>query len=305
MDDGIGAFRNRQHADSFLAHINSLTPDLQYTIEHPSSDGTLPFLDVLIHPDKSTSVYRKPTHTNLYIQYNSCTPNNTKDSVIRSLTRRAYNLCSPQHLDEELQTVWKICMKNGFPPQRINRVMEDTQRSLKKTQHPTATSKEPKSPSYALQITLPYHPILSKPIKKSLQNHDIKVKHSSNTNLRNILTQTKTPTPGPQTPNVIYEIPCDNCDAFYNGQTKRPLLKRIKEHEANFRLQNNVHESTGRIKSAPSHHALTAGHTMRWNDTSILATTAHPGQLDLIEHAAIQTRKPYINRTDKLQTSAV
>ena len=27
VDDGIGGFRDRQHAEAFLAHINSLTPD--------------------------------------------------------------------------------------------------------------------------------------------------------------------------------------------------------------------------------------------------------------------------------------
>ena len=44
---------------------------------------------------------------------------------------------------------------------------------------------------------------------------------------------------------------------------------------------------------------MTTGHTMNWNATSILSTTSTNGQLDLIEHAAIQQRRPAINRTDK------
>jgi len=39
VDDGIGPFTDSEHADTFLAHIN---PDLQCTIEHPSSSGTFP-----------------------------------------------------------------------------------------------------------------------------------------------------------------------------------------------------------------------------------------------------------------------
>ena len=66
VDDGCGAFRDKDHAETYLSFLNSLTEDLNFTMEHPSPDGYLPFLDVLIHPDKSTSVYRKPTHTNLY-----------------------------------------------------------------------------------------------------------------------------------------------------------------------------------------------------------------------------------------------
>ena len=82
VDDGFGHFTDRTHADKFLQHINSLTEDLQYTIEYPSDDGSIPFLDVLIHPDRSTSIYRKPTHTNLYTHYSSSSPASTKNSII-------------------------------------------------------------------------------------------------------------------------------------------------------------------------------------------------------------------------------
>ena len=88
-------YNDTVHADGFLSYLNSLTDDLQYTIEYPSHDGSLPYMYILIHADKSTSVDRKPTHTNLYVRYNSCAPSSSKDSVIRSLTRRAHILCSP------------------------------------------------------------------------------------------------------------------------------------------------------------------------------------------------------------------
>ncbi|XP_063684382.1 uncharacterized protein LOC134818673 [Bolinopsis microptera] len=180
VDDGLGSFRDRNHAESFLTFLNSLTEDLNFTQEHPSTDGTIPFLDVLIHPDKSTSVYRKPTHTNLYTKYSSCTTNSSKNAVIRSLTRRAHNICSPQHLDDELQTVRHVCLQN---------------------------------------VSLPFHPSLSKPISKILGQHDIKVTHSSATSLRNLLTKTKTTPPTHLTPNTIYEISCSQCPSKYAGQT--------------------------------------------------------------------------------------
>ena len=67
-----------------------------------------------------------------------------------------------------------------------------------------------------------------KKIKKSLESHDIKVISSSETTLRDLLTKTKTTPPPHLTPNVIYEISCNECTATYNGQTNRPLIKRIK-----------------------------------------------------------------------------
>ena len=57
VDDGFGHFMNQQHANQFLRHINGLTNDLQYTIEHPTPDGSIPYLDVLIHADKNPPLY--------------------------------------------------------------------------------------------------------------------------------------------------------------------------------------------------------------------------------------------------------
>ncbi|XP_063687779.1 uncharacterized protein LOC134821042 [Bolinopsis microptera] len=241
--------------------LHSLTPlaeDLNFTQEHPSTDGTIPFLDVLIHPDKSTSVYRKPTHTNLYTKYSSCTTNSSKNAVIRSLTRRAHNICSPQHLDDEFQTVRHVCLQNGFPPHRITTIMDEI-----------------------------------------LGQHDIKVTHSSATSLRNLLTKTKTTPPTHLTPNTIYEISCSQCPSKYAGQTYRPLVHRMKEHERCYRLNNAIDESTDRIKSAPAHHALTTGHTISWNNIEVLKSLTSRSQLDLTEHAAIQIRQPAMNRTDR------
>ena len=118
VDDGLGYFFNRTHAEEFLQHLNSLAPDLEYTIEHPNNDGSIPFLDILIHPEDSTSIYRKPTNTNLYTHYSSATTMSSKESVVRTLTRRAYKLCSPHHLDNELQHLESTFLSNGYPLQK-------------------------------------------------------------------------------------------------------------------------------------------------------------------------------------------
>ena len=43
VDDGFGHFRSKIQADKFLEHLNSLSPDLDYTIEYPHPDGSIPF----------------------------------------------------------------------------------------------------------------------------------------------------------------------------------------------------------------------------------------------------------------------
>ena len=60
------------HKKNFLDHINSVDHHIPFTSENPRPDGSMPFLDILITPGQdgslSTTIYRKPTHTDLYIQ---------------------------------------------------------------------------------------------------------------------------------------------------------------------------------------------------------------------------------------------
>ena len=296
VDDGIGAARDASHADAFHLHLNSLSSDLQYTIEHPKA-GFLPYLDVLLHPDLSTSVYRKPTHTNLYIKYNSSTPISTRNSVINSLTRRAFTVCSPQHLDEELDTVYNICLSNGFPPHDTTTLMSSI---LAKLRRPTPSLPRPPR-EFLHRVTLPYHPALSSRIKRVLNRYDVAVTFSSSSTLRNSLTRTKSSPPPDSTPNVIYQIPCRDCPSFYIGQTKRPVLKRIKEHESSYH-NNSLYNTDGKMTSAPAIHARETGHIMDWNSTQILASAPSRSHLNLLEQSYIHTLKPSINRTDKVPT---
>ena len=153
VDDGFGVFSDKTHAETYLEYVNSLSSDLFYTTEHPSQDGTIPFLNILIHKDLSTSVYRKPTHTDTYTHYSTAAPQPTKDSLIRSLTRRAYNICSPQHLDLELTHVKSVLLDNGYPLNHINLIMHRTKNSLSKPKTPRA-----KDNGNLANISVPYYP---------------------------------------------------------------------------------------------------------------------------------------------------
>ena len=59
------------HKQEFLEHINSIGNHIQSTSEDSKPDGSMPFLDMMITPKEDdrlgTSVYRKPTHTDLYL----------------------------------------------------------------------------------------------------------------------------------------------------------------------------------------------------------------------------------------------
>ena len=145
-------------------------------------------------------------------------------------------------------------------------------------------------------ISVPYYSALSKPLRQISDRHNISLTFTSNRNLRNILTKTKTQPPPHTTRNVIYQIPCKDCNATYCGQTRRPLHLRLSEHQ---RFTNNSKSFTStdlQYTSAVAHHAHTTGHTIDFKSTHILSSLTKSSQLDLIEHAAIKIICPSLNK---------
>ena len=105
MDDTFTTLKSSQKT-SFLEHLNSLDEHIQFTSEEAGDDGSIPFLDVLIIPDEEgslkTTIYRKPTHTDLYLQWDSNHTVSSKYSVVGSLQHRANTICSnPELLRQE------------------------------------------------------------------------------------------------------------------------------------------------------------------------------------------------------------
>ena len=88
--------------DSLLNHLNSIDPNTKFTIEPPNKQGAIPFLDTFLRTSGNnkiiTSVYRQPTDTDRYLDFNSNHPKSAKHVVVRALTDRAKNVCSSPEL---------------------------------------------------------------------------------------------------------------------------------------------------------------------------------------------------------------
>ena len=106
-----------QKKTSFLEHLNSMDEHIQFTGEEARQNGSIPFLDILIIPDEDGSlkntVYRKPTHTDLYFQWDSNHTVSSKYSVVGSLHHRARTICSSpellQHEEKHLKQTLTRC----------------------------------------------------------------------------------------------------------------------------------------------------------------------------------------------------
>ena len=114
----------KQHEDYFFEHINLINPSIQFTKEL-ESDHKLQFLDVLIHRDISgtlnTTVYRKPTHTNQYLNFESNHPLSTRIGVASTLFDRAsINVRDREQLHLEQQHIKTTLKKCGYKGWALN-----------------------------------------------------------------------------------------------------------------------------------------------------------------------------------------
>eukprot|EP00061_Rhincodon_typus_P018383 g47535.t1 len=75
-------------------------------------------------------------------------------------------------------------------------------------------------------ITLPYIRNTSELTTRLLRPLGIRVAHKATSTLRQPLSRTKDPLPTIGRTNVMYKIPCRDCDKHYVGQTGRKFLKK-------------------------------------------------------------------------------
>jgi hypothetical protein len=91
-------------------------------------DGTIPFLDVFVirkGSSLSTKVYRKPTHTGRYLNYESNHPPHVKRGIVQSLHSRASIIWQErQDLFNEIKNMRRDLKLSGYQQRFIESVLK-------------------------------------------------------------------------------------------------------------------------------------------------------------------------------------
>ena len=113
----------------------SVDPAIRFTVEDNKEDGSIPFLDTIVKPEAdgslSINVYRKPMHTDQYLQWDSHHHLSAKFSVVNTLSHRAKTVCSrPELLQQEMDHLRKALTKCKWAldkvEKRLNKYTSET-----------------------------------------------------------------------------------------------------------------------------------------------------------------------------------
>ena len=138
------------------------------------SINSIPFLDTIVmpQPDGSikTTVYRKPTHTDMYLHWDSYHPMSAKFSIINTLRHRSKTVCSnSQLLKEKEDHLNKVLRRCKYPMWALNRV-NVTQNKKKNKEGASKNSNTSIKKPY---IIVPYIQGMSESCKNICRKHGV------------------------------------------------------------------------------------------------------------------------------------
>jgi hypothetical protein len=145
-------------------------------------------------------VYRKPTHTNLYVNAKYHHHPSNKKAVLSTLLHRARSLCDEDNLQAELVFLKDILRVNGYSDRQIHRALKS---------RPLLPQPENKTHSVAF---LPFVGTVFNRISRVLARHNIKSVGLPHMKLSSLLRPVKDRI-GVRTPGV-YRISCE-CGRVY------------------------------------------------------------------------------------------
>ena len=286
--DDTFVIMKKGHREEFLTHLNSMDKNMQFTAEEPGPEGSLPFLDVLITPDHegnlNTTVYRKPTHTDQYLHWDSFHPISSKYSVVGTLHHRAGTICSNKQLLQQEEDHLANALKNcNYPMWALNRIkIKMNNPAQKKNTNKTRSTQQNNTPKP--YITVPYYKGLSESVKKRCSNYGVQVYLKGGTTIKNLLMAPKDIDPMMKKSGVIYSYKCGmvECDEEYIGESSRTFGERFREHQ-----------------KAPFHifdHFNTTGHSISVENFNIVGREDQNLKRTIKEALYIRVNNPSLNR---------
>ena len=316
VDDTFVILKSRDNAHSVLDFLNTLHPNIKFTTEM-EKNGRLPFLDVLVKRKGDrleTEMYRKPTFTGVYLNWDSLTSRKYKIGLIKCLLNRIWRICSnPETRSVETSRTKSILLKNNYPANVLdkeiakfvsnkNKLESNINKSIDPNDYEKGATDVPKKVAY---IKLPYSgrnceqfgEKLKRLVEKTYSSVNLRVAFIAPSDLSKHFKFKDKIVEVEKQSLVVYHIKCSECQADYIGKTERILAHRILEHQS-----PKKDKKTGNYISAVYEHHKLTGHKIDYDDVKILDRADSDPKLKVKEILHIDKRKPTLNTQVNSQT---
>ena len=215
--------------------MSSKHQNIDFTVEKENV-GSASFLDVKICRKNGkfvTSVYRKPTFSGVFTNYEGFIPTYQKKGLLHSLLYRSFSICCDfktfHFVIDHLKT---ILIKHNYPLNFIDSCIKSFLNKLY-----THKVVVPNVPKRNVFVKLPFLGKTSFQIRKKLQrlfsdkltSCNLKIVFTSPVRVKSFFTF-KNKLPKMLLSGLVYQYKCGGCNATYYGKTKRHFEVRICEH---------------------------------------------------------------------------
>ena len=292
VDDIFVLFKSDEHLSSFVNYMNSKHISMKFTSENENSN-CFSFLDVKItrcNEGFSTSVFRKPTFSGVFTNFDSFIFHSYKIGLLHTLLFRCFTICSSmQNFHLEIEKLRHIFKQNNYPTNIIDHCIKTFLNKIFVAKKLVSTV-----PKKELVIILPFLGNFSMNLRKRIFNSFsktlpqccVKVIFQSKNRLGNFF-RFKDAIPLALRSHLIYKYTCSNCNVTYYGETERHLQIRAGEHLSISALTNKRVNNTKR--SAVKDHCLFYNHGGGFEDFSVLTYESNRFKL-LIKEALLVSR---------------
>lgn len=299
VDDCFAVFNNSSQATMFLSYINSLHPNIKFTMEI-ENNSCLSFLDLNINKSIegiSTSVHRKQTHGGLGLNFFSFCDLSYKLSAINTLLYRAYHLSSSYfNIHTEFEFLKRYFTDNGYPICLVEKQISKFLSLVFKPRFPNFDV--PKDIKYFIApdmgpLNSEFRRKISKLLKSVYLHTNFRISFINNKSISSFFSL-KDKLPRELASGVVYQFTCPRCSCgTYIGSTVRSLRVRFCSHMGISHRTDKLLKT--KEPSAIRSHAIACKADITLEDFSIIDRHNNETSLRILESIHIKKRRPTLN----------
>ncbi|XP_062711019.1 uncharacterized protein LOC134289038 [Aedes albopictus] len=213
--------------------LNEFNSHIQFTCEM-ENNNQLPYLDMLLIRTAQQKIvtdwYKKPVASGRILNYFSFHPLTQKLNTATGFIGRVFKLSTCRSENEKKELVRDYLLNNNYSSSLINRLINRYINKNTNT-HESNSSTHPEPKMYrSLHHVEKLTPALAKVINRNFPNVQLGFKCVKTNRL--LFSKLKDATPQLEKRNVIYRIPCADCDCAYIGLTTQQLKNRLSGHRS-------------------------------------------------------------------------